>query len=234
MYGGSRRATSSTSPRRTCRRVGRQEGHEHQVERRARHQGLRRPDHRRRQDLHRHQQRQAARPDHHGRQGRPDVLRRSDGKFLWQAVHDKLPAGRVNDWPRRGHLLQPRRRGQSALLRQQSLRGRLRRHRRRRAARNKIRLEAGHDRQTGRLPAQPGRLLAADRRRHPVRRHRQRRRRGPHQHSPARTRRASWPSTRRTGKVLWQDNAPSAGAGRRRARAAPEVNIQKLVNDGKC
>ncbi|MFL5243764.1 MAG: PQQ-binding-like beta-propeller repeat protein [Gemmataceae bacterium] len=25
-----------------------------------------------------------------------------DGKFLWQAVHDKLEAGRVNDWPREG------------------------------------------------------------------------------------------------------------------------------------
>jgi outer membrane protein assembly factor BamB len=29
-------------------------------------------------------------------------FRASDGKFLWQAVHDKLPAGRVNDWPREG------------------------------------------------------------------------------------------------------------------------------------
>jgi outer membrane protein assembly factor BamB len=26
----------------------------------------------------------------------------SDGKFLWQAVHDKLPSGRVNDWPEEG------------------------------------------------------------------------------------------------------------------------------------
>jgi len=26
----------------------------------------------------------------------------SDGKFLWQAVHDKLPSGRVNDWPEQG------------------------------------------------------------------------------------------------------------------------------------
>jgi outer membrane protein assembly factor BamB len=29
-------------------------------------------------------------------------FRESDGKFLWQAVHDKLEAGRVNDWPREG------------------------------------------------------------------------------------------------------------------------------------
>jgi len=26
----------------------------------------------------------------------------ADGKFLWQQVHDKLPAGRVNDWPDEG------------------------------------------------------------------------------------------------------------------------------------
>ncbi|MBI4582551.1 MAG: PQQ-binding-like beta-propeller repeat protein [Planctomycetes bacterium] len=26
----------------------------------------------------------------------------ADGKFLWQAAHDKLPAGRVNDWPEQG------------------------------------------------------------------------------------------------------------------------------------
>lgn len=31
----------------------------------------------------------------------------SDGKFLWQAVHDKLPAGRVNDWPEQGICSSP-------------------------------------------------------------------------------------------------------------------------------
>jgi len=29
-------------------------------------------------------------------------FREADGEFLWQAVHDKLPAGRVNDWPEEG------------------------------------------------------------------------------------------------------------------------------------
>jgi outer membrane protein assembly factor BamB len=29
-------------------------------------------------------------------------FREADGKFLWQAIHDKLPAGRVNDWPEEG------------------------------------------------------------------------------------------------------------------------------------
>jgi len=31
----------------------------------------------------------------------------ADGKFLWQAVHDKLPAGRVNDWPHEGICSSP-------------------------------------------------------------------------------------------------------------------------------
>jgi outer membrane protein assembly factor BamB len=31
----------------------------------------------------------------------------ADGKFLWQAVHDKLPAGRVNDWPWEGICSSP-------------------------------------------------------------------------------------------------------------------------------
>lgn len=34
-------------------------------------------------------------------------FREADGKFLWQAVHDKLPAGRVNDWPREGICSSP-------------------------------------------------------------------------------------------------------------------------------
>jgi outer membrane protein assembly factor BamB len=29
-------------------------------------------------------------------------FREADGKFLWQAVHDKLPSGQANDWPREG------------------------------------------------------------------------------------------------------------------------------------
>ena len=30
------------------------------------------------------------------------AFRAADGEFLWQATHDKLPAGRVNDWPLQG------------------------------------------------------------------------------------------------------------------------------------
>ena len=31
----------------------------------------------------------------------------ADGTFLWQMTHDKLPAGRVNDWPRQGICSSP-------------------------------------------------------------------------------------------------------------------------------
>jgi len=34
-------------------------------------------------------------------------FRESDGKFLWQAVHDKLESGRVNDWPLQGVCSSP-------------------------------------------------------------------------------------------------------------------------------
>src|SRR5262245_29522107 len=37
-----------------------------------------------------------------GDQGIVMCFRESDGQFLWQAVHDKLEAGRVNDWPYEG------------------------------------------------------------------------------------------------------------------------------------
>ncbi len=30
------------------------------------------------------------------------AFRESDGEFLWQSTHTKLPAGRVNDWPQQG------------------------------------------------------------------------------------------------------------------------------------
>ena len=34
-------------------------------------------------------------------------FREADGTFLWQAIHDKLPAGRVNDWPEEGICSSP-------------------------------------------------------------------------------------------------------------------------------
>jgi len=35
------------------------------------------------------------------------AFRESDGQFLWQAVHDKLAAGRANDWPYQGICSSP-------------------------------------------------------------------------------------------------------------------------------
>ncbi len=43
----------------------------------------------------------------HGDKGVLMCFNESDGKFLWQAVHDKLPAGRVNDWPEEGICSSP-------------------------------------------------------------------------------------------------------------------------------
>jgi outer membrane protein assembly factor BamB len=43
----------------------------------------------------------------HGDKGILMCFRESDGTFLWQAIHDKLPAGRVNDWPEEGICSSP-------------------------------------------------------------------------------------------------------------------------------
>lgn len=41
-------------------------------------------------------------PDIKGDRGVVMAFRESDGAFLWQSAHPKLPAGRVNDWPLQG------------------------------------------------------------------------------------------------------------------------------------
>ncbi len=41
-------------------------------------------------------------PTHDGDRGVMMAFRESDGTFLWQATHEKLAAGRVNDWPYQG------------------------------------------------------------------------------------------------------------------------------------
>jgi outer membrane protein assembly factor BamB len=43
----------------------------------------------------------------HGDKGILMCFHESDGSFLWQAVHDKLAAGRVNDWPEEGICSSP-------------------------------------------------------------------------------------------------------------------------------
>ncbi|MBI2190815.1 MAG: PQQ-binding-like beta-propeller repeat protein [Planctomycetes bacterium] len=41
-------------------------------------------------------------PKYKGDHGVVMCFRESDGKFLWQIAHAKLPSGRVNDWPEQG------------------------------------------------------------------------------------------------------------------------------------
>ena len=105
-------------------------------------------------------------------------FREADGKFLWQIVHDKLAAGRVNDWPRQGicstccvdgnrvyyvsnrcELVCADVEGANDGKRQRQ-----------------DPLEARHDQGPGRLPAQHVGQLAEHRRQSGLRRHQQRRR----------------------------------------------------------
>jgi outer membrane protein assembly factor BamB len=46
-------------------------------------------------------------PNIKGDKGILMAFRESDGQFLWQAVHDKLAAGRANDWPYQGVCSSP-------------------------------------------------------------------------------------------------------------------------------
>ena len=46
-------------------------------------------------------------PEIQGDRGIIMCFRESDGEFLWQAVHDKLSSGRVNDWPHEGICSSP-------------------------------------------------------------------------------------------------------------------------------
>lgn len=46
-------------------------------------------------------------PKFKGDKGVVMAFRESDGQFLWQAVHNKLESGRVNDWPQQGICSSP-------------------------------------------------------------------------------------------------------------------------------
>jgi outer membrane protein assembly factor BamB len=46
-------------------------------------------------------------PNVKGDKGVLMAFRESDGQFMWQAVHDKLAAGRANDWPYQGICSSP-------------------------------------------------------------------------------------------------------------------------------
>lgn len=47
------------------------------------------------------------RPSIKGDKGVIVCVNQQDGKFLWQMTHDKLPTGRVNDWPEQGICSSP-------------------------------------------------------------------------------------------------------------------------------
>ena len=160
-------------------------------------------------------------PDVKGDKGILMCFNEADGKFLWQAIHDKLDAGRVNDWPDEGICSSPvvegdrlwfvsnrcevlclehrgpGRRQQGRAGREVQEQDRRRRH-----------LAAGHDGRAGRLPAQPGRLLAADRRRHAVRHHLQRRGRGAQVRRGPQGAELHRASTRTPARSKWTNNDP--------------------------
>jgi len=46
-------------------------------------------------------------PKQTGDRGVIMCFREKDGKFLWQMTHEKLAAGRVNDWPEQGICSSP-------------------------------------------------------------------------------------------------------------------------------
>lgn len=46
-------------------------------------------------------------PKHSGDRGVLMAFRETDGEFLWQMTHEKLPSGRVNDWPEQGVCSSP-------------------------------------------------------------------------------------------------------------------------------
>ena len=196
-------ATWSTRARRASPTTGstRRQGHPKQIKWSAppRLQGLRRADHRRRQDLHRHQQPGPARPEAcDRRQGHRHVLRR--GRRQVPLAGGPRQAGRPagsTTGRARASAPAPSSRATASTTSATAARSsaptptasttartRWRDRREVQATRHgrRHRLEARHDQGPGRLPAQPGHLLAADRRRHPVRHHQQRRGRGPHQH----------------------------------------------------
>ena len=99
MFGGSAHRNLANTVEKnipTSWSVARAPRGEHQGEGRVGRQRLWRPRGRRRPRVRRDQQRQAARPRRHRRQERDDVLRESDGAFLWQIVHDKLDDSNID------------------------------------------------------------------------------------------------------------------------------------------
>ena len=57
------------------------------------------------------------------------AFKQDTGEFLWQITHEKVAAGRVNDWPFQGIASSPLVEGEQDLLRQQPRRADVPRHR---------------------------------------------------------------------------------------------------------
>ena len=129
------------------------------------------------------------------------AFRESDGQFLWQSVHDKLSAGRANDWPYPGRVLVAAGRERHRLLRVEPRRAGGARHRglprhgrERRAvqgreadARDRRRhpVEIRHDGRARRHAAQHGELVAGGVREPDLRQHVERPGRKPRQRAVA-------------------------------------------------
>ena len=135
------------------------------------------------------------RPGIEGDKGVVIALDKATGSLLWQATHDKLGAGRVNDWPLQGVCSTPYvddervyyisnrativaadvdgfRDGKNDGMTEEKYSG---------GTRRRHRVGVRHDRRARRIPAQPGRRLAPGHRRPAVHGHRRRGRRGAYQ-----------------------------------------------------
>ena len=173
------------------------------------------------------------------------AFRESDGEFLWQHTHEKLAAGRANDWPYQGVASSPLVEGTARLLRQQPRRGVVPRHQRvpRRQERRPVtdeKLTGERDadviwsfdmiEEVGLVPAQPGELVAGELRRSDLRQHVERTGRRATSTSRRRRRRRSSRSTRTPaswcGRTTRSAIASCTGSGRRRRSARSAASIR--------
>ena len=67
-------------------------------------------------------------PKQTGDRGVLMAFREADGEFLWQSTHEKLAAGRVNDWPYQGVASSPLVEGDRVYYVSNRARARVRRH----------------------------------------------------------------------------------------------------------
>ena len=139
-------------------------------------------------------------PKQGGDRGVLMAFRESDGEFLWQQTHAKLESGRANDWPYQGvassplvegtHLFYVSNRGVVWCLDINGFRdgkndGPIDERNADRSERRRRDLVVRHDGGGGRVPAQPGELVARHLGRSAVREHVERPGREPCEHSLA-------------------------------------------------